>query len=227
VLEDVTVFEEFFGGSILVVTFDDVKTGGYDAVFIEEDRYLASHGIVIRGQDGQYAGPIAKRHYDVFSEPNAYAPGPFHTEEASGGNHTDITFWVNGRRAAVAGFGAFFCDADLPSQGASSLAIFGKYNQKLGNVAGFRGPDRSHLFRGIVLLDEEGALVPAIYKVRIVNGSGWAGRDDGEGVILDDFIYPHPILRDAGPNRPGSGYVKRSSTHGAEQPLWVYSVEEE
>ena len=92
----------------------------------------------------------------------------------------------------MAAFGATFVDVDYPSGGESSLTVFGVGDRQLAKVAGFQGPNASPLFRGVVAVDSNGELVPAIERVHVQNGGGWPGVKGGDGVLLDDFVFSTP-----------------------------------
>ena len=125
-----------------------------------------------------------------------YAPGPLATNNTPpprGGHDTDITFLTNGQRAAVAGFGTVFIDADYPGLGPSSITVFGRNDRYLGGDMGFSGPNGSHRFRGIIVIDDQGNPIPAIVRVHLTNGNEWPSVDVGEGVTLDDFVFGVPV----------------------------------
>ena len=193
-------------GAVQVVNFDDVDTSQSDYAPFAVDRY-ADRGIMITGEDGQYAGrtfsnPDIPREggpsqFSPSSAPNSYAPGPIAPPESTsltaGGNRTVITFTANGRPGRVAAFGAVFIDADWPSGGPTQLTVFGWDGRQIGETQEVRGGNGSRLFRGVVATDENGTPLPVISHVEIINGSCWPEVVDGECVTLDDFTYDSPL----------------------------------
>ena len=179
-------------GTVRVVTFDDVATGAVDPASFAADRYAATEGVVITGEEGQYASPGFgfPAEYPPSSAPNEYAPGPI--ENLFGGNQTTVDFLASGQPAAVAGFGAVFIDPDLAD--VSGFTVFDGDGMMLRRV-GVPQADRSLIFRGIVTADDvSGAPTPAIARVEIVNGTGWPGGQFNDGVPLDDFVFGVPAV---------------------------------
>lgn len=181
-------------GITRVVNFDDIATAGSTPVSFQPDRYQASHGIAITGAGG--GGQFVSRDFgfpdDYFpvSAPNMYAPGPVDGFNVT----TDATFFAGATPGLVAGFGAFFIDVDFSFLGPSSLAIF---NQSGGQIAVLDvpdGPNGSQQFLGFVTVDSaSGVPIPAIFRSRLTNGSGWPGGFANEGVTLDDFTFAVPV----------------------------------
>ncbi len=196
------------------VNFDDLDTSKDDVVAFAADRYARKHGIVITGQGGQYAGRTFgyPGDYPPVSAPNTYAPGPVAKRDAAagaGGSRTDVSFTVGEESAAVVAFAAVFLDADYPGIGPSSLSAFDRRGKPLGDPNVVEGGNGSQVFCGVVAADAAGNLVPAISRVRLVNGSNWPGVDAGEGVTLDDFLFTDPVaagkVRRSTQRAPGSG----------------------
>ena len=184
-------------GFIQTVDFDDVSTTGNDPALFAADRYLSSHGIVINGESGQYAGTGAGFGFPVDYTPvsgaNVYAPGaqaPTNGGATDGGNQTTVDFVAGGGIGATAGFGAWFIDVDFTSLGKSSLEIFDAGGTQLGFHDSFSGASGSQLFIGFVTVDSDSNLpVQAISSVELINGSGWPGVFAAEGVVLDNFTF--------------------------------------
>jgi hypothetical protein len=129
-----------------------------------------------------------------------YAPGPISKRAMGGGRETMVSFSVNGSTAAVAGFGVYFIDPDWPDwdsgRGQCSLAVYSSGNKDLASK-NISGKDREQVFIGFVAIDGNGNPVPAIHSARIINGSGWPGNDNNEGVTLDDFIFGKPVVKES------------------------------
>ncbi len=181
---DRTSFEARLNGRFNVVDFDDVDTSGDEPVSIEPDRYQATAGIIISGEQGQYVDDTFgfPNEFRAVSSPNMYAPGPpatGNTPPPRGGHHTDITFSVDGQRAAVAGFGVVFIDADFPGIGPSGIAIFDHNERQIGSESEFKGTNGSQLFQGLVVVDDQGDPTPVIFGVHLVNGNEWPAVDVG------------------------------------------------
>ncbi|MEW6743130.1 MAG: hypothetical protein AB1486_10255 [Planctomycetota bacterium] len=124
---------------------------------------------------------------------------PGRVEPERGGCQTVVTFRIDGHDAVVAGFGAHFIDVDYPYIAASSLRIFDGEGWLIAEETGFPGHNSYGVFRGLVVVDKEGAPLPVIARVELVNGEEWPGYGAGEGVALDDFVFgtPHPALAHA------------------------------
>ena len=187
-------------GAVRVIDFDDVPSAADPNEFtaFESDRYIGS-GVSITGGDGQYAsqGFVWPLDFPAVSSPNTYAPGPIAPIDAlvgSGGHDTDVTFHTPGADATVAGFGIWFIDADYPGIGASSFTIFNELGGEVGTTGTVSGSDASQLFVGVVAVDT-GSLepTPVIARVHVVNGSGWPGVNENEGVVLDDLMFTTPV----------------------------------
>ena len=183
---------------IQTVDFDDIDTSDSGPVPFDSDRYAASAGVIIKGTDGQYVDESFgwPDEFKPGSPPNMYAPGPPATDAdppPRGGHRTEITFTANGSKAAVAGFGAVFIDADYPCIGPCVIRAFDCFGKELVRWSGFAGHDGSQLFRGIIAVNDKGDPVPAIFRVEIINGNEWPSVDAGEGVTLDDFVFSAPV----------------------------------
>lgn len=179
------------------VDFDDVDATEGDEVPIEPNRYEASHGVVIDGEDGQFVDDTFLQPTDfvAVSTPNMYAPGAragVDDEDGSGGNNTDVTFSASGDDACVAGFGSYFIDVDYVSHGASSLAVYDADDEELDNYDDFEGDDASQLFVGMIAVDGDGDPVAVIKRAHLVNGGEYPAVYAGEGVTLDDFVFDAP-----------------------------------
>lgn len=98
----------------------------------------------------------------------------------------------------MAGFGLEFVDADHPRQGRSSLTVHDALGRKLLTFDAIRCPHGKHTFVGLVTVSRAFAPIPLIAKVHIVNGTQWAGVDEGDGVTLDDFVFGIPVAVKAG-----------------------------
>jgi len=178
------------------VDFDDIDAGGPGShAWFDAERYLDSDLIVITGEDGQYVSEDFGYPVDFppVSAMNSYAPGPVATP-AGGGNVTIVTFEEAGNEALTTGFGLWFIDADYAEDGPCTLAVFDTTGQRIGLVTDIETGDGEHTFLGIVMVDEAtGQPARVIARVRIVNGDGWPGGDDNEGVALDDFTFDDPF----------------------------------
>ena len=193
-------FEDRLGGTVRVVDFDDIETTKDQPVAFSSDHYEKDAGIIIKGTDGQYVGQTFgwPEQFVAGSPPNSYAPGPMAQRAAAppvGGHDTDVTFSVDGKPAAVAGFGTFFIDADLPDAGPSGLAAYDRDGKPLTEEKGFRTTNGGRAFVGMVAADAEGDPVPIISKVHLRTGDSWPAVTNGEGVTLDDFVFSPPVLR--------------------------------
>lgn len=200
-------FEASLAAVLRRVDFEDVRcTPGSPSRFAE-DRYAASHGIRIRGGDGQYAD-MSFGFPDEFvptSGTNMYAPGP--TAErtdapGSGGHTTRITFTTRRTESAVSGFGCEFIDCDHPHVAKCRVRAWWG-DVLLLDEDRIRSPDGHAVFRGLVVRNDAGQLVHAITRLEIVNGNQWPAVDGGgDGVALDDFTFSKvgpPLAR--GPKR--------------------------
>ncbi len=191
---DAASFEARLGGVTNLVDFDDIPTANDDAVPFAADRYKLSEGIVITaGSGGQYVSRTFEWPADFIpvSAPNMYAPGPV------GGitSITDVTFFEGEEPALVAGFGAFFIDADWPGIAPAYLSVYDAQDQLLGASGTVSGSNASQLFAGLVAVDADtGQLAPIIARVRLVTGDGWPATNDNEGVALDNFLFSPPVV---------------------------------
>jgi hypothetical protein len=198
---DRAAFEAAAGGSVRVVDFDDLVTSKVDPVRFLANRYKSTLGIRIEGNDGQYASRDFgfPADFPPSSAPNSYAPGPIGQVVGEGGNRTELEFFAGLQPARVAGIGVVFIDADFPGDGPSSLAVFDLEGTEVANTGTVSGGTASHLFRGFVATDG-GVPVPSIGSARIINGQGWPGVFDNEGVTLDDLVFTAPVVD---PGNPG------------------------
>src|SRR5262249_2732506 len=94
-------------GARRVLDFDDLGTAAGTAE-LAADRYAASHGVILRGTEGQFVDRAFGHPTDfsAASPPNSYAPGPkapVDSPVAAGGHETELTFQEGGRAACVAG----------------------------------------------------------------------------------------------------------------------------
>jgi hypothetical protein len=191
---DRAAFEARIGGdTVRIVNFDDIDTSSTDPVSFAADRYQASHGIVISGENGsQFVSRTFTFPGDFppTSGPNMYAPGPVD----GSGNQTDTTFFVGDRSAFVTGFGAYFIDVDFPETAPSSLTIFGSDGTELASHSLPNAGNGSQQFRGFVAVDSAtDTPVPAIFASRLINGQAYpALPTSNEGVTLDDFTFSRP-----------------------------------
>jgi len=162
-----------------VVNFDDIDASGSMWVPFLSDRYRDTHGIIVTGQDGQYASTNFMSFDDFVpaSRPNMYAPGPIDTDSESGhagGNTTEIAFVSGGTAGLTAGFGLYFVDADYPKDGRCSLAVYDSDGNILGSFNQIKTADKGRLFVGLVALDTmTGQPVSAIARAIVVNGTGF------------------------------------------------------
>lgn len=192
-----SAFEARLGNAVSVVDFDDVATSGDAPVSFASDRYVAL-GVLINGESGQYVSRTFgdPTNYPPASSPNMYAPGPIDTTIA-GGNQTNVTFSTGDAAGAVAGFGAVFIDVDSDDPlnfFPSSLNALDPGGQPLA-VVDVEGGSAEAVFRGLVTIDSTtGDPIPAIARVQILNGGGWPGATLNQGVPLDDFVFPAPIV---------------------------------
>ncbi len=190
VYTDRATFEKRLGGLVRCIDFDDIDTTESDDVPFSITRY-ASRGIHIKGTGGQFAGRTfgLPDDFPAASPPNSYAPGP---KAKPSGNTTDVTFNVGKQGAMVAGFGVTFIDEDYPRLGPSSLTAYGWADRQIGAAKGFSGTNAGKIFRGLVAVDSNGNPIPAISRVRLINGTGWPEVDEGDGVTLDDMVFGIP-----------------------------------
>ena len=188
-------FDARLGGAVRVVDFDDIDTSAADPVAFDHQRYRLTHGVTIVGEIAVGGGQFASREFDPGSNmppsspPNEYAPGPISFVLGQGGNETNLGFSYGLQPGKVAGVGVVFIDADFSADGPSSLTIYDEDGFAIANTGIVAGGDGSHLFRGIIAVDEDtNQPVPVINGVLIVNGQGWAGNADNESVALDDLV---------------------------------------
>jgi hypothetical protein len=112
-------------------------------------------------------------------------------------NIVDVTFFIPGTNipAFTSGFGAVFTDVDLA--GSTTLSFFGAGNVFLGtwNVPNITG-NETLSFLGVLFSD------PVISRVRITSGNSALGPNETaetDLVVMDDFIFGEPTLRNAVP----------------------------
>jgi hypothetical protein len=179
-------------GYVQKIDFDDIrqtKPSGVES--FSADRY-ESKGVRITGTGGQFVSHDFGLPADFapVSRPNLYAPGPVGQNPAD--NATDVTFLTNSRAGQVSGFGLKFIDVDYRNSRPSSIEVFDHYGNLIARHDAFTSGNRMPVFRGIIAVDRDGVVVPVIAKVRIVNGTGWPGRNTGDCVALDDFEFDAP-----------------------------------
>lgn len=194
--QDENAFLAALAGDPQRIDFDDVGAPGPDPEPIDEDRYVAL-GILIEGQSGQFAHGDFGRPVDNIpvSSPNMYAPGPPSDDGAGepGGHETRVRFQEAGAAGCVSGFGLYFVDPRPESGAGGALTALDVDGAAIGTPVVFEGESVGPLFRGIVVVDEDGDPVPAMGGVQIINGPGWPGGEDAtKGMPLDDFIYDAP-----------------------------------
>ena len=81
--------------------------------------------------------------------------------------------------------------------------MFDAAGVELGSTGTVSGPNASQLFAGLVAIDMMTNMpVPVFSSVSIVNGSGWPGNDNNEGVALDDFVFGVPTTGVPEPTTP-------------------------
>lgn len=191
-------FEKRLNTRVREVTFDDVDTSKEDVVAFSADRYAKELGIVITGQEGQFAGRTFgfPMDYIPVSAPNSYAPGPKARKDAAaraGGSKTDVTFVAGKRQAVVTAFAVTFIDADYPTIAETSLSAFDQKGVALGEPIKIEGANASQVFCGVIAVDGSGRILPTIARLHIKNGGCWPGVEAGEGVTLDDFLFTVPV----------------------------------
>ncbi len=200
---DRTAFETRLGGAVHVIDFDDVDTASVDPAPFPFYRYLFSDGVLIEGEDGDFASRSFGFPLDFppNSSPNVYAPGPISFQLGQGGKSTQLEFLHGLQYGAVAGVGVVFIDADFPADGPSFLTVYdasGVARATTGTVSGGNG---SRLFRGIVAVDDGTSQPVQLITLAVIqNGQGWPGNDANEGVVLDDLVFGVPA---ATADRPG------------------------
>lgn len=170
------------GGAITTVDFDDIATAGDAAFAFAADRYKASHGITITGEDGQYVSRTFEYpvDYPPVSASNIYATGPVNGL----GTTTQVAFFVGAAPGLVSGFGVFFVDVDFG--GPASLTIRGESGNQLDSTGNIPNAGNGvAIFRGFVTV-QGGTPVPAIGSATLVSGSGWPVTAF-DGVVLDNF----------------------------------------
>lgn len=187
IFDAVDVFSQTLNSTTLTVNFDDVDTSGEDPVAIEADRYFDSHGILIVGEGGQFVDDEFEwtDDYISVSSPNMFAPGPAVLE--GGGYNTEVSF-----AGCVSGFGAFFIDADFPELGPSSLQAENDKGEAIYTSTEIFSESGSSMFHGVVMVDDDGNIQPAISQVNLVNGSVWPMSSCCDGVTLDNFVFSPP-----------------------------------
>lgn len=131
--------------------------------------------------------PSYATRFKAFTEQRLFA--------AVGGNVIETLFFVPGSpgtAATVNGFGAIFCDVDLPN--VSSIECFDAADKSLGK---FYAPvaDNGFSFVGVFFADGE-----RVARVRITHGNlplapGNVDTATGDVVATDDFMYGEPLPR--------------------------------
>jgi hypothetical protein len=178
---------------VKLIAFDGITATKNNAVSFSATKYRAATGMLVKGEKGQYVSRAFHSPSDfvAVSKPNMYAPGPvaWSGPDGSGGNETNVTFYAGGKGILAAGFGCYFIDADWPGDGPASFAIFDAQNAALGDTGVVVTANAGRAFVGLVAVDSiTNKPIPAIKRVYIVNGSGWLGNDNNEGVALDNFM---------------------------------------
>jgi hypothetical protein len=195
VYNNTAAFDSRLGFAPRVVNFDDLDTSETDPLPFPSNQYKYSHGLLIEGEDGQFASSTFDPGSNMppTSLPNEYAPGPESDVTGQGGNVTDFKFFDGVVPGVVAGFGVFFIDPDNPGDGPSSFSLFGASNNLLTSSGTVSGGDGSQIFRGIIAIDD-GTNQPTavIARANVITGDGWAGNPDNEAVALDDVRFPQP-----------------------------------
>lgn len=194
VYDDRQKFEQRLG-EVVRIDFDDVDTTMQDYVSIRWNHY-SDKGLLLDNSGGFFVGRTFgfPSQYPAQSKPNSYSPGPI--GKNPGGDMTGFSFGSIKNPRLAGGFGASFIDVDYPGIKASSIRVYGWDGRLIGEQTGFRGPDGKAVFRGIITVDANGSLVPAISRVEIVSGSGWPGVDAGDGVTLDDIVFGNLLPND-------------------------------
>ncbi|MEM7234312.1 MAG: hypothetical protein AAF517_19195 [Planctomycetota bacterium] len=192
-------------GETRAIDFEDVDTEAEDPREISPDRYVESHGIRIRGEQGQFIGRTFENPDDfpASSGVNVYASGPAVPSDGSqgvGDSTTDVIFHAGEGRALVAGFGVMFIDADVRTDAyASGFSVFGRHGRLLGSTGRVLGSNAEQLFRGVVTVDTKtGEPVASIARAQISAGQGWPAALRTEGVVLDDFVFGVPVAMESG-----------------------------
>ncbi len=178
------------GFPVKKVNFDDLTTTKTSVVPFATTRYKLTSGAVITGQGGQYASRSFRLPADFkpVSKYNMYAPGPI-SWTGIGGNKTNVTFFAGAGSVQAAGFGCYFIDADYPGDGPASFSVYNQTDALLGGTGTVVTANAQSRFVGLVAVDSgTGLPVPAITMVNIVAGNGWAGNNNNEGTVLDDFM---------------------------------------
>lgn len=181
-------------GSQRVVDFDDIDASGPAPVRLAADRYR-DHGIVLDRPGGLFA------HHD-FGQPTppvatgnvcAAGPPPSPGQRATPAPRTtDVDFQVEGRAACTAGFGLTFIGLEYAGAGQPALTIYDGAGATLGSVSEFTSAEPS-VFRGFVVRDRDGHLLPVLARARIGSGNQWPGTHaGGMSVFLDDLTFVPP-----------------------------------
>ena len=178
---------------VKTVNFDDIATTKTNTVSFSANRYRLMYGMIIKGEGGQYVsrGFRSPGEFVPVSKPNIYAPGPvlWSGPDWTGGNETDVTFYAGGGTILAAGFGCYFIDADWPGDGPASFTVYDALDSALDGTGTVVTANGKSAFRGLVAVDSgTNKPIPAISRVHVVNGSGWLGNDNNEGVALDSFM---------------------------------------
>ena len=205
IYRDAAAFRERLLGAVRTITFDDIESDVETPTAFADDRYAKSHGVTIRGAEGQFVDRTFTfpEDFTPVSAPNMYAPGPTRKkppEYPKGGCTTAVTFTVRDRRATVPGFGLWFLDADNSHIAKCRLTIRGVGGRLLCTEESITTKQGGHTFVGLLSVDRSGRPVAAIESVEIVNGDEFPSIDDhGDGVALDDFVFGIPV---AAPRAP-------------------------
>ncbi len=191
-----TLFKARLAGAafpVKTVTFDGIKAGNITATSFAATKFKLANGMVITGEGGQFVSRAFGLPADFrpVSKYNMYAPGPINRTgpDGSGGNETDVTFGSGGGSTLAAGFGCYFIDADYPGIGPASFTVFDASASALGGTGVVVTANGANAFRGLVAVDSvTNKPIPVFARVHIVNGDGWLGNDNNEGVALDNFM---------------------------------------
>ena len=193
-------FEARLGGNVNLVDFESIDTSMMDPAPFAADRFKASHGVTITGEEGQFVSRDFSFPADFppVSGVNMYAPGPrapIDTPVPAGGNRTRVDFFDGDTAALVSGFGVHFIDADFPNIAQSGFSVRGANGAELFNTGEVSGANAEQIFVGLVAIDEAtGSPTPIFSEIEITNGAGWPATSFLEGVPLDDFVFATPEI---------------------------------
>ena len=190
VYHDLAAFESRVG-TLNLVTFDDLPTGGETP--FSSDHYQASAGMSLYalGGVGQFAGDSFGHPVDFnpVSSPNVYSPGP--VGASSSPCVTRIEFHNGDTPSLTSAFGCWYIDSDV-SQYPCCARVYdsGKrlWQEELLPV----GSNGEQQFIGFVCVDDGGTQVAGIGRVDVDSGRGWPATSGQEGVVLDDFYCAPP-----------------------------------